>query len=192
MNVPTVEEVEAAIGMEKADWARQCHMVSLAIVRSGLLPEEARVARGHTPGVVSQHSWAVLGDPYDDEATIVDATLWSYVRSTPTILVAQASDRPHVPHGSGSIWAWGRPPEPVSEVIELASDPGERANDFLRLAAPQGLDRQGWMVLAHAPVGGWPAKEIITAMSETLELRAMVPIDILGMITDLNPNGLYF
>jgi hypothetical protein len=189
---PTVEAVEAAIDIPKDHWAHQCHSVSLAIVRSGLLPEGARVARGGCRGVGSQHSWAVLGDPYDPEVTVVDATLWSYDTSAPTILMARASDRPHVPHGSGSIWAWGRPPEPVSEVIELAVDPGREASRFLRLASPTGLDQEGWRVLAHAPVGGWPAREIFTAMDATPKLRAMIPIDVLGMVTDVNPKGLYF
>jgi hypothetical protein len=186
-----VKAVETALG-PKENWAHQCHAISLALVRSGLLPEGARVARGFTPGVRSQHSWAVLGDPYDPEVTVVDATLWSYDTTAPTIYVAPASDRPHVPHGSGSIWQWGRPPEPVSEVIELACDPGPRANDFLRLASPEGLDQEGWRVLAHAPVGGWPSKEIFTAMNATPKLAAMLPIDILGMATDVNPKGLYF
>jgi hypothetical protein len=38
---------------------------------------------------------------------------------------------------------------------------------------------------------GWPSSEIIAAMDDTDELRALVPIDILGMVTDRNPGGLY-
>lgn len=191
-DIPTVTEIEQALDLPQDRWAKQCHSTSLALVRSGLLPEEARVARGHTPGVISQHSWAVLGDPYDPKAMVVDITLWSYVPSAPIVYVGRASDRPHVPHGSGSIWAWGRPPEPVSEVVELAVDPGRWANEFLHLAAPDGLDQRGWAFLAHAPVEGWPAKDIITAMVATPGLAALLPIDIVGMITDLNPNNLYF
>jgi hypothetical protein len=48
------------------------------------------------------------------------------------------------------------------------------------------------MTLANAPVEGWPAREILTAMAATPRLAACVPIDILGMVTDLNPKGLYF
>jgi hypothetical protein len=189
---PDVATVEAVLCSPQSDWAHQCHAMSLALVRSGLLPEGARVARGGARQVGSQHSWAVLGDPYDPGVTVVDITLWSYDPTAPVIYVAQASDRPHTPHGMGSIWRWGRPPEPVSEVLELASDPGPAANDFLRLASPTGLDLKGWMTLANAPVEGWPAREILTAMAETPRLAACVPIDILGMVTDLNPKGLYF
>jgi hypothetical protein len=58
------------------------------------------------------------------------------------------------------------------------------------LLAEQINDRQGWSVLAHAPVGGWPAGEIIDAMCES-GLDAVIPIDIVGMVTDRNPQGLY-
>jgi hypothetical protein len=189
---PDVATVEAALGSPKSDWAHQCHAMSLALVRSGLLPEGARVARGWTKKILSQHSWVVLGDPYDPAATVVDITLWSYDASVPTIYVGRAKDRPHVPHGAGSIWQYGRPPEPVSEVVELAEDPGPRANDFLRLACPTGLDQQGWGVLIHSPVEGWPSKEILTAVAHTPKLAGLIPIDILGMVTDENPKGLYF
>ena len=40
------------------------------------------------------------------------------------------------------------------------------------------------------PVGGWPAGEIFEAMTHTKGLEALVPIDLLGMLTDLNPDGL--
>ena len=38
----------------------------------------------------------------------------------------------------------------------------------------------------------WPAGPILTAMAETRGLKALIPIDILGMNTDLNPGGLYW
>lgn len=37
----------------------------------------------------------------------------------------------------------------------------------------------------------WPAAEIIAAIDDTKALSALVPIDILGMLTDRNPSGLY-
>lgn len=65
------------------------------------------------------------------------------------------------------------------------------AREFLEMAAPQGLDRDGWHALAHAPVLGWPSDEIIAAMYRTPALKLLPPIDIVGMATDLNPGGLY-
>jgi hypothetical protein len=189
---PDVATVEAVLCSPQSDWAHQCHAMSLALVRSGLLPTGARVARGSARKVGSQHSWAVLGDPYDPGVTVVDITLWSYDPTAPVIYVAKASDRPHTPHGMGSIWRWGRPPEPVSEVLELGSELSPIASDFLALAAPTGLDLRGWMFLANAPVQGWPAQEILTAMSQNPRLAATIPIDILGMVTDRNPKSLYF
>ncbi len=52
------------------------------------------------------------------------------------------------------------------------------------------LDRRGWATLAHAPVEGWPAGEILGAMCDS-GMEAVVPIDIIGMLTDRNPSGLY-
>jgi hypothetical protein len=40
-------------------------------------------------------------------------------------------------------------------------------------------------------VEGWPAAEIIDAIYNTPELTTWVPIDIVGMLTDRNPKGLY-
>ena len=42
-----------------------------------------------------------------------------------------------------------------------------------------------------APVEDWPAGEIFAAMDDTEGLKALVPIDKLGMLTDRNPGGLY-
>jgi hypothetical protein len=190
--VPSVEEVEAVLGSPRDRWAHQCHGMSLALVRSGLLPRSARVARGTATKVGSQHSWAVLGDPYDPEALVVDITLWSYDSTAPFVYAAKGKVRPHTPHGAGSIWSYGQPPEPVGEVIELQADLSPTARDFLALAASTGLDKRGWAVLAHAPVGGWPAKEILTAMYADDRLCSLIPIDIVGMATDINPSELYF
>jgi len=187
------ETLARVIGCPTAHWAGSCHSVSHALVRSGEFGR-ARVARGTAPGVGSQHSWIVLGDDcYDPEAVIVDPTIeWWQKLPDPEILVARAAILDHRPHGGGSIWEWGRPCGTGGPEIELAdtSQLGEAARAFLHMLGP--LDRQGWAMLAHAPVGGWPAKEIITAMAQTEEISALVPVDITGMITDLNPRGLYW
>lgn len=187
----TVPMVEEALGEERDQWAYRCHEVSLAAVRSGLFGP-SRVARGFTPGLTSQHSWIVLGDDcYDPQAIIVDLTLWSYVPGAPTIYISRAHHRPHQPHGSGS-WLDAPPPtshggEPLS--LDAGSALSVEAEDFLHLLGP--LDIRGWMGVAAMPVGGWPAAEIIEAMYATPALRALVPIDRVGMLTRINPNGLY-
>jgi hypothetical protein len=187
-------EVAAAIGIPVPKWHHQCHVISLAIVKSGLLPG-SRVARGVTPGVGGQHSWIVVGDDcYDPEAVVVDPTLWSYVPGTPTIWVGLADERPHTPHGAGSIWDVGRPPEPTGEVMALkpTTPLSVDAQRFLDMAAPLGLDATGWMILASSlPVQGWPAGEVYAAMDDTPGLGVFVPVDRLGMLTSRNPDGLY-
>lgn len=191
----TAEAVEQAYGRPFAETHHQCHAVSLAIVKAGLIPG-ARVARGSARGVGAQHSWVVCDhDPYNEQALIVDATLWSYRDDVNGVLVTHniGGGYRHTPHGYGSIWDWGKPCSTGGAEVDLDPAAEDRlsmsARRFLDLVLP--LDRRGWMRLAQAPVGGWPAAEIITAMDDTPALRAFVPIDILGMLTDRNPSGLY-
>lgn len=176
-------------------WAAQCHAASLKLVQSGVLGE-CRVARGGCKGVMGQHSWVVLGDDcYDEDATIIDPTLWSYDESVEGVWVGTMRDGKHVPHGKGSIFQWGRP-ETAEEVGEepLDIEPPEGWSPMARLfldMLPGPLGRKGWAQLAHAPVEGWPAGEIINAMCESDDVSFYVPIDIVGMVTDRNPSGLY-
>jgi hypothetical protein len=188
----TVEQVEQAIDAPFASWSAQCHAISIAIVKSDLFAY-SRVARGSCLGVGGQHSWVVLDhDCYNPDAVIVDPTLWSYDKSVQGIWVGTMKDGRHEPHGNGSIWAWGRPMPFGEEPVELtpAKPLSRDAERFLDLIGP--LDRRGWMTfLSHAPVGGWPAGEIIEAAENTKALSRFTPIDRVGMLTDLNPGGLY-
>lgn len=172
-------------------WARNCHAASTALINSDVRLDRARVARGSCRGVGGQHSWVVLGgDCYDDDAAIIDPTLWSYDASVEGIWTGTYRDGLHHPHGKGSIWAWGRPEEARNAPVELTPrQPWSReARDFLDLLGP--LDERGWIMLAHAPVENWPSAEIIDAILES-GLGAYVPIDIVGMLTDRNPGGAY-
>jgi hypothetical protein len=189
--------LEEAIGIPASRWGGNCHGISLAVVRTGLLGEpgtQARVARGMCRGVGSQHSWVVLGgSPYDPDAVIADPTVWHYQDAEPCIHLARNSMQSQRPHGQGSIWSYGRPPEPQGEVIGLHWErpPSVQAQAFLEACGP--LDLRGWMFLASAPVGNWPSAEIIPAIADDPQLgTALVPIDVLGMITDRNPDGLYW
>jgi hypothetical protein len=201
----SVDEITAAIRRVTAEtldplerWAHQCHGASLKLVSERIFGQ-ARVARGACSGVGGQHSWVVIGDDcYDRGAVIVDPTLWSYRGGNPRVWVGSLADGLHTPHGSGSIWAWGRPNEASGPVVELTPrrpfSPAARM--FLDLLGP--LDREGWIMLAHAPMQGWPAAEIIDAICETPDpslrgqtFQGYVPVDVVGMLTDRNPSGLY-
>jgi hypothetical protein len=186
----TVADVEVILGKPLSEIGFSCHSVSLAIVKSGFYPK-SRVARGRCRGVPSQHSWVVIGtNCFSPTAQIVDATLWLYDRSVDQVWLGNASQGRHVSHGSGSIWQYGMPSSSGGEVISLQVDLSYEASAFLDLLGP--LDYRGWAQLAHAPVGGWPAREIIEAMLDTPRVAALPPIDVVGMLTDRNPNGLYF
>lgn len=180
--------------------ASDCHAASLMIAASaskvGLPdPPHTRVARGSRKGVGGQHSWVVIGDPYDPE-WIIDPTLWHYLGQEPSITIVAGNGEGAdlwIPAGKGSIWDWGRPPEAIDEEHVLdppASGWSHEAKRFLELIVP--LDLAGWRVLAHAPVQGWPSREIILQMSKDEKIAPHIPIDIVGMLTDRNPKGLYW
>jgi len=179
------------IGISPSTVAHNCHGVSLAIVRSGLWPG-ARVARGWAKGVRGQHSWVVVGDPYDRDAYILDATLWSYDPDVPDVWQGSLNDGIHQPHGAGHFMTGSMPVHQGGETLHLtpATPLSVKARNWLRaVGAP--FDNRGWMAVAHLPVEGWPSKEIISAMLDTPQLAVFVPIDIQGMLTDRDPGGLY-
>jgi hypothetical protein len=198
MPVLDLDAVAVAIDTPLQAWHHQCHAISLAIVKSDVLPDLGwpvrRVARGTARGVMGQHSWIALGDPYDPTTPVVDPTLWTYVPTVQGIYVGPWHHHRHTPHGGHeTIWAYGRPPEATGRVLQLDPDAEAKlsrvARSFLELCGP--LDWDGWSFLANAPVSGWPAAEIIAAMDSSRNLSAIVPIDRLGMLTDRNPGGLY-
>lgn len=171
------------------DYAKRCHEASLALVRAGI---GERVARGVCPGVGSQHSWVVVGeDCYAKDAEIIDPTLWAYLDNVDGVFVGSVQVYGHTPKGAGSIWNYGQPVSEGGDPIQLtpSQELSGEALQFLDLLGD--LDCMGMMALANAPVGGWPSKEIFTAMYETEQTQAMVPIDVIGMLTDLNPGELY-
>jgi hypothetical protein len=187
------EKVAMKIGVPSANWGGTCHATSLALLRSGLVGR-GRIARGWSAMIHSQHSWIVLGDDcYDKDAVVVDPTFWPTVKPEhePLILVDYAANLDRAPHGAGLIYHAPVPKAGDGPVIELTpvKPLSREAADFLRMLGP--LDRRGWAMLVHSPVEGWPAAEIITACVDTRELAALVPIDIVGMLTDRNPKGLY-
>lgn len=189
--IPTVEELEKAIGKPFAEWAHQCHAISLAILKTGLVGK-GRIARGWCNGVRGQHSWIVLGeDCYDPKATIIDPTLWSYDPGVIGIWQGNYGFGRHKPHGMGSIWEAGKPQHTGRDTIILDREGlSDAACLFLDMVEP--LDFGGWAELCNNAIEDWPAKEIITRIAERDETKHIPKIDIVGMVTDLNPSGLYY
>lgn len=187
---PTEEVVLEVLGDLRRYW-HDCHAAALALKRSGALPPDARVARGAVQGVGGQHSWVVLDDDvYKPYAWVIDPTYWSYddLASAPYVVVQRAIARArwYLPHGHGRL---GELPLPgTSEPVALEVTDAE-ARAFLRKVGP--LDPLGWMRLFNGPMGGWPARTIVAAAYDDDRLRALIPIDVAGMLTDRNPGGLY-
>lgn len=185
------EAVEQAIERPFSEWAKDCHGVSLKILKAGLVPG-GRIARGTCLGVRGQHSWIVNGrDCYNRTTQIIDPTLWSYRDDVDGIWYGTLGHGWHRPHGTGTIWDYGKPIHQGGETIEVdTSKLSRRARDLLELILP--LDRRGWDMLLHAPVQEWPAGEIHALAQEYESLAVIAPVDLVGMTTDLNPDGMYW
>lgn len=184
----------SAIGFPFEKVPHNCHAVSLAIVKHPGLYPNARVARGFAKGVgASQHSWvAIDGDPYDPNGRIIDATLWSYDPTVNRIWAGRLDDGVHFPHGQGFFWDADRPTNHGGREVRLTINRPSTAEARAFLADLGPLDYRGWAQVAHLPVEGWPAGEILGYMADTAALQALVPVDRLGMLTDRNPGGVYF
>ena len=186
------EDFAEMVGNPLSSYAKRCHEASIALVQSGLLPgpDDWRVARGACKYVPGQHSWVVRGDVYRP-SLIIDPTLWSYRDKDPEVLVCGRALGWHVPHGSGTLWSSDWPAHGGGNTLTLDEDGlSLAARSFLAEIGP--LDAQGWARLASGPVeAGWPAAEIIDRMLDHRAMRALVPIDTQGHLTDRNPSGLY-
>jgi hypothetical protein len=182
-----VEEVLAPLDQ----WSKRCHEASVTLVESRII-QGMRIARGSCIAVPGQHSWVTVGDPYSSQSLVVDPTLWSYRGTTAKVFIGMREVWKHTPHGSGNIFKWGRPPQATGPVIEL-EPPAEGwswdARVFLEILGP--LDHAGWSLLAHAPVQGWPSREILTQLLKHPTLGPRIPIDIVGMVIGSECNGLY-
>jgi hypothetical protein len=206
--LPSISEIADAIEIPAERWRNNCHVVSLAAVRSGLLGEPGpacRVVRGWTRGygIGGQHSWIALGRPFDPGTRIVDLTAhtWGQVEGVVTGTVAQAEkdlfyrDRGHVAHGyePGSIFGYGRPAPTLPELAHPldVTELSEEARMFVSMLEPLSVD--SWAALMTYPHGGWPAHEICEAVCEQIpRVRVLLPIDVLAHVTDRNPDGLYW
>lgn len=206
------ELAQKVSGHDGSSWAFNCHVASIAVVNSGLFPG-SRVARGAAIGVGGQHSWVVLPgittppgelvDPYDPNARVFDPTLWSYDERVQGIWDGPNLAR-HQPKGLGQIdmdalpYYDGSGSNEIEMPREIANQLSYQARDFLlNLGAISYGSRKvamppvNWMQLGNMPVQGWPSAEIIEAMYHTPGLAAFIPVDIAGMLTTLNPEGLY-
>jgi hypothetical protein len=188
----STDRIADAIGIPFPEWAHRCHGISLAVLRTGLFGH-GRVARGGCSGVGAQHSWIVLGDDcYDEDAPIVDPTLWSYRDDVDGIYAGYREVYGHRPHGDNHCFASPPPNWHGGEIIALTPATPLRPSVQAFLVSLGPLDLGGWREVAHMGVRGWPAAEIITAMCETPGLGVLVPIDIRGMLTDANPGNYYW
>lgn len=188
----TVGAVERAIDTPRELWQNRCHEISLALLKSNLFDGvEARMARGAGMHIGSQHSWIVTGrDVYDDKAIVVDPTWSSTVMSKPLVMFVPNLTA-HRPHGYGEFEKY--PPHGDGEEIG-PPDPSQRLSDWIkvaRLANGEPLDLKFWVGMVHGPMLGWPSAEVVDWLCSVSTMVAFVPIDLQGMLTDRNPNGLY-
>lgn len=193
MTIPTPKAIEAATESlgDMVQWRNQCHAASLHVVRSGALGPEARVARGFHGLVSSQHSWVAVGYPYSTNVFIFDPTLWCHAGKLPVPMYGTWVElgMMHWPKGLGHYTRNGPIPAATEDPVDLGCELSVDAQRFLDRIGP--LDWRGWHHIATMPVEGWPAAEIIGAMRKNPKLKGFPPIDVVGMLTDENPNELY-
>ena len=200
--LPPLEQIADAIGLPLDEWHGNCHTVSLAMLREGIV--QGRVARGTARGVGSQHSWIALCDPslspltpavYDPAVPILDPTLWCYREDVEGLWHGTLADDIHFPHGGRRVWDTGCPMPGVGEPIVFDGLPSSAAA-FVRFLDNQNggrpLDLEGWSRLVHGGLRGIPElSALVEAAADHPDLRARIPIDIIGMHTSRNPGGLY-
>lgn len=186
------ETARSALGGSLERWACQCHAASLALVKAPLMPE-GRVVRGWCDHVFGQHSWMVVGmNCYDPDALIIDPTLWSYDDVVEDIWVGRMGDRPeHMPHHNWTFWDHKPKRGPGEDIpLERYDSLGRAARMYMDLILP--LDYKGWCNFAtHVGALGWPVGQVVEAMYAQKNLRGALPIDLIGMTTEINPHGLY-
>lgn len=205
--LPSIRTVEDTIDWPSPGWKDNCHAVSLQAARSGMFGEpgpSCRVVRGWAPGygIRGQHSWIVLGRPFDPDTRTIDLTVhqWGEVDGIVDSTVGEAYQEAyngfpgHVLHGyqAGSIWDCGKPVSNSGEPVELERDGlSDMANAFLDVLGPQPVE--GWRSLVTFPHGGWPAHEICEAIVEQIpRMEVLLPIDVIAHVTDRNPGGVYW
>lgn len=201
LTIPALRKLCRTI-LDPKDFPHDCHRASITLVQSGKLPAGARVARGWHKDVPGQHSWVTLGPCHEPHVQIVDPTIWSYLNTRPEFAIAQYAPTSghgitagYTAHGEGHIgpvealepfWTVGKPIY-LKDFQKLS----HAAKNFLYHVGSKGLDLKGWHAITKLPVRGWPAGEIIRAMVLDPQLAALPGIDLVGMLTDLNPGALY-
>lgn len=203
----TMDDVARAVDYgDPISWGGHCHDVSLRLVRSGILGEpgpECRVVRGAGIGIGGQHSWVVVGDPFDPVSKLIDPTAFGW-RKADDLVVTTVGDPRYTAHGYDprSIWEFGRPspasPLSIDGWIEVTPPDGgwsEQAETFLGLLGPLNID--GWVELAQYPTGGWPFREICLAIIHDpgpigRHARVALPIDVASLRGSWNVKELYW
>jgi hypothetical protein len=130
------------------------------------------------------------GDCYSLVAPILDATLWCYDPSADAPWYGTYADGRHKPHHAGRLGRMRQALAGDGPPVRLEADWSPEAARFLAEVGP--LDFQGWGRLLSGPVEDWPAAEIVAAAHADPRTRALIPIDTVGMLTDINPGGAYF
>lgn len=186
-----VANVEKAIGIPRDKWANRCHEVAYALLVSSLMDDvTARMARGWAQGISSQHSWIVTGnDVYDKTAKIIDPTYASNRGSRPMIMIVDNLTS-HSPHGYGEFSKFPESKGGKEFLPEFVSPSTRLWADMASMEVGP-LDAFWWAKMFSGPMGGWPSRELVNWAYEEPALRALIPIDIVGMLTDRNPRGLY-
>ena len=152
-------------------------------------------------GVGSQHSWVVLsgrpGSMFEKKVPILDPTLWTYRDDVEGLYFNTAGGTPwHTPKGAGDLWDFSCPQSVGGDELIPREPITGGATAFLAFLKAQvgGPLSYGWWMrfFSQCPMANPPIlRELIDACYRDERIRGTIPIDIVGMLTDHNPGGLY-
>lgn len=126
---------------------------------------------------------------YNPKSMAIDLSAWSYRKGSPCMDIGTQKSMKMAPHGSGSIWDYGRPERGDGENLTLPIEPKSDLDRFMKICFPNGYDRAGLMGLANAPVENWPAAEFHQAMVDA-GFEHLLRIDVLSHLLDtVNGHG---
>ena len=133
LKIPTLVEIEVALGEDALLWAGRCYEIACAVVQEGLV--EGAPVYGHFVGEIDprsyfgrhanapfvRHGWVQLPD-----GRVLDPTRWSFESGAPYLYVGDADDYDE----GGNVWreAMLKPPPAFVE--------GERQVGILMLLGP--------------------------------------------------------
>jgi len=198
--LPTVAEIEAAIGIPARNWAGHCHEIASAIVDHGLaggiavygdwrgeISEDGHFRRAKGRPFV-HHGWVAL-----DDGRVLDPTRWAFEGKPPYLYVGPPGEEYDE---GGNLHRWATLERPPAYRAEDPAVPAEKMSFLGRVAmlnllgCPPAITRPMLVWMANLPVdllGDMAAA--IYADIIAVGQDALIPVDNLMMVARTGKRG---